>query len=107
MIQLFIFLCLFVYVVYTIMSYGELKMTTLMIIRIDFSVKSKIAKLAKNEGKTVREVLQELIENIIWDICCYFTIVNEQINRRTTYCSDNFHCLLKIHCILASDLILI
>lgn len=40
-------------------------MTTQMIIRIDSDVKSKINKLARNEGKTASEVVRELIENYI------------------------------------------
>lgn len=41
------------------------KMTTQMIIRIAPGLKSKITKLAHNEGKTTSEVVRELIENYI------------------------------------------
>lgn len=40
-------------------------MTTQIIIRIDSDVKSKITKLARNEGKTASSVVRELIENYI------------------------------------------
>ena len=40
-------------------------MTTQMIIRIDPEVKNKISTLAKAEGKSVSEVVRELIEDYI------------------------------------------
>lgn len=36
-----------------------------MIIRLDSEIKSKITKLALNEGKTASQVVRELIENYI------------------------------------------
>ncbi len=38
-------------------------MTTQMIIRIEPSLKDKISKLAKSEGKSLSELIRELIEN--------------------------------------------
>ena len=40
-------------------------MTTQMIIRMDSEMKSKITKLARNEGKTASQIVRELIENYI------------------------------------------
>ena len=42
-------------------------MTTQMIVRIDSELKSKVSNLAKAEGKSVSEVVRELLEDYIRD----------------------------------------
>ena len=42
-------------------------MTTQMIVRIDSELKSKVSNLAKAEGKSVSEVVRELLEDYIKD----------------------------------------
>ena len=42
-------------------------MTTQMIVRIDSELKSKVNSLAKAEGKSVSEVVRELLEDYIRD----------------------------------------
>ena len=38
-------------------------MTTQMIIRVESSLKDKVSKLAKSEGKNLSELVRELLEN--------------------------------------------
>jgi predicted transcriptional regulator len=40
-------------------------MSRQMIIRLDPEIKAKLSKLAKSEGKTVSQVIRELIQNYI------------------------------------------
>jgi len=40
-------------------------MTTQMIVRIDSELKNQVANLAKSEGKSVSEVVRELLEDYV------------------------------------------
>ena len=55
-----------VYIVYTILHINwRYKMTTQMIVRVNPELKNKVNSLAKAEGKSVSEVVRELLEDYV------------------------------------------
>jgi len=61
-------------------------MTTQMIIRVEPTLKDKVSKLAKSEGKNMSELVRELLENYTKerDIGAYIDNLWDKIGQRFT-----------------------
>ena len=76
-----------IYSVYTLYHYRwRIKMTTQMIVRINPELKNKVNSLAKSEGKSVSEVVRELLEDYVKnrDIGLYIDDLWQRIGDKLT-----------------------
>ena len=75
-------------------------MTTQMIVRIDSELKSKVSHLAKVEGKSVSEIVRELLEDYIRDrdIGSYIDGLWNRIGSKLTaqgFCNEDIPKIIK------------